>query len=391
MNWQELQQRITQGEDLHTEFKEWPLRPQDIAAAFVAFANTNGGQLILGVRDRDRVLVGVPSPDDALQQLDNIAYNNCEPPLTIISETFTAPDGQTLLVVNVPKGDLRPYRTSSGIYYVRVASGRRQASRQELLRLFQSGESLYYDETVVPRATLADLDKNAIQNFFAETQGAAWESVGLTYERVLVNLKIAQNGSGTLQPTLAGALFFAQRPQFFVPYAYLSALRIPGTSLANDPADQKKIEGTIPDILEDSLRFLYIHLPVPHRIQGLEPEARPEFPAVALRELLINAFAHRDYTIQGPIRVLIFDDRLEIRSPGRLPNSVTLESLRYGVHVLRNPVIYNFFLRLGYVTDAGSGVLRTMARVREATGHEPTWEIEGNEVVVRLVRPRDVY
>lgn len=388
MNWQELQERVAQGEDLYTEFKEWPVRPQDLAAAFVAFANTHGGQLILGVRDRDRALVGVSSPDEARQQLDNIAYNNCEPPLTILSETITAPDEQPIVVINIPRGDLRPYRTSSGIYYVRVASGRRQASRQELLRLFQSGERLYYDETVVPRATLADLDKNAIQNFFAETQGASWESVGLTYKRVLVNLKIAQNGSGVLQPTLAGTLFFAQRPQFFVPYAYLSALRIPGTTLANDPADQKKIEGTIPEILEDSLRFLYIHLPVPHRIQGLEPEAKTEFPAVALRELLLNAFAHRDYTIQGPIRLLIFDDRLEIRSPGGLPNSITLESLRYGVHVLRNPIIYNFLLRLGYVTDAGSGILRAIARVREATGHEPTWTIEGNEVVVRLLRPR---
>ena len=108
------------------------------------------------------------------------------------------------------------------------------------------------------------------------------------------------------------------------------AARIPGTDLAVSPTDVKRIEGTLPAILDDALRFLRIHLPVAHQIEGFGSEQRPEVPDVALREVMVNALAHRDYTIAAPVRVLIFDDRVEIRTPGTLPNSVTVTAIRLG-------------------------------------------------------------
>jgi ATP-dependent DNA helicase RecG len=135
----QLQQRIANWQDLHTGFKEWPvradkLRPtEDLAASLVAFANADGGQLVFGLRD-DRQIVGVADPDAAMQRVDQIAYQNCEPPLTIVQETVQTGQG-TVVVVNLPRGDQRPYRTNRGVYCVRTTSGRRQASRQELLRL----------------------------------------------------------------------------------------------------------------------------------------------------------------------------------------------------------------------------------------------------------------
>jgi ATP-dependent DNA helicase RecG len=142
----------------------------------------------------------------------------------------------------------------------------------------------------------------------------------------------------------------------------------------------------MPTMLEDVLRFLYIHLPIPHIIEALNPETRPELPAVALRELIINALSHRDYTLEGPIRVLIFDDRVEIRSPGKLPNGVTLEALPFGVHLLRNPTIYNLFLRLGWVTEVGSGFPRAIDQVQQLTGEPLTWKLEGIDFVVTIAR-----
>ncbi|VAW37437.1 Uncharacterized protein BT3327 [hydrothermal vent metagenome] len=379
----ELQQRIAKWENLHTEFKSWPLRPNGLAAALVAFANTDGGQLIFGVDDKEHSIIGLEDIDTVTRQVDNVAYNNCEPPLTVIQETVSDANGDTVVIVNVPKGDQRPYRTTSGIYYIRTSSGRRQASRQELLRLFQSAESLYFDETPMTRASLADLNTQEITTFFQN----AYPSVNdLAFERTLVNVKLAQEINGKIQPTFAGVLFFASQPQKFVPYAYLTALRIPGTQLETAPSDQKRIEGSIFTILDEILRFLYIHLPVPHQISGLEPESKFEFPDVVLRELLVNAVAHRDYTIQGPIRILIFDDRVEIRSPGQLPNTITLDSLKLGVHVLRNPTIYNVLLRIGLVTDAGSGIPRVIKKLIEDTGTEPDLKMEGNEFVVTLYR-----
>lgn len=119
----------------------------------------------------------------------------------------------------------------------------------------------------------------------------------------------------------------------------------------------------------------------------MEPEVKLELPPEALREGLVNACAHRDYTIPSPIRLLIYDDRVEIRSPGQLPNSVTLDALPLGIHVLRNPIIYNVCLRMGLVTDAGSGIPRIIARVRQFTNQSPVWKLEGNEFVLVLPRP----
>ena len=119
------------------------------------------------------------------------------------------------------------------------------------------------------------------------------------------------------------------------------------------------------------------------------PEVKPEFPLEALREALVNAMVHRDYTISAPIRVILYDDRIEFRTPGRLPNTVTIESLRFGVHVLRNPTIYNMFLKIGLVTDAGSGIPRMIRLLREHTGHEPLFRMEGNEFVVIFPRSQE--
>ena len=141
MNEIELKERILKGEDLHTEFKESLSDNEDIAKQIVGFANTDGGQLIVGVSDKGEV-IGVENIDELLRRIDDIAYNRCEPPITIVPETLSVED-RTFLMINVPKVDQRPYRTGSGLYYIRSANRCRQASREELLRLFQATESIY--------------------------------------------------------------------------------------------------------------------------------------------------------------------------------------------------------------------------------------------------------
>jgi ATP-dependent DNA helicase RecG len=164
----ELETRIARWENLHTEFKEGPVRPDDLAAGLVAFANTDGGELVLGVSER-RAVVGVDDPDRVAREVDNVAANNCEPPITVVQETVRTPEGRTAVVVHVAKGDMRPYRTNRGVFYVRTSSGRRQASREELLRLFQATESLYYDETPLLRLSLQDLDLAAFESYLEDT------------------------------------------------------------------------------------------------------------------------------------------------------------------------------------------------------------------------------
>jgi len=390
MNLNELAARLIKGEDLHTEFKERLIHADDLAASIIAFANTDGGQMIFGVND-DREITGLgDETDHVFQFIDNIAFNNCEPPVTIVQETVRDQQGRIVVIVNIPKGDHRPYRTNRGVYYVRTTSGRRQASREELLRLFQSTESFYYDETSVIQSNVADLDDKAIERMLKDIAEQGFDIAGISGEHLLANWHLVRETKMDIgthpTPTLTGILFLASHPQQFLPYAYISALRIPGTDISAEPYDQKHIEGRMVDMLHDVVRFLDIHLMRPHKIVGLLPEARPELPVVTLRESLVNALAHRDYTISAPVRVIVFDDRVEIRTPGKLPNTVTIESMKWGVHVLRNPTIYNVFLKLGFVTDAGCGIPRMIRVFREATGQEPVLRMVGNEFVIAFPR-----
>jgi len=380
----ELRERIARWEDLHTEFKSWPVQPERLPRALVSFANTDGGQLIIGVAD-DRAITGVADPDRVARDIDNVAANNCEPPITVIQEVLDVPRDDEpsaadhVVVVNVAKGDMRPYRTNQGLYYVRTTSGCRQASREELLRLFQATQSLYYDETPLPRAGKTDIDFDAVDRCL-ETTGQAGLKDDI--ERLLVNWGLVSGG----HPTIAGMLLFGRDPQRFLPFAQINAARFPGSDSANDPSDRKDLAGRLLDVIDQAARFLDLHLRMPHEIRGFEPEPKPELPKEALREAIVNAVAHRDYTISGPIRLFIFDDRVEVHTPGKPPNTVTEGAMRAGVHVVRNPRIYARLSDAGLVTRAGTGVRRMVRLVKEATGREVEIIIREFEVLFSLPR-----
>lgn len=378
MNLKELEERISQWEGLHTEFKEWPVHPDDLAASLVAFANTDGGQLILGVSE-SREIKGVQDPDRVARDVDNVAANNCEPPITVIQETLRPEGGGTVVVINVPKGDMRPYRTNRGVFYIRTSSGRRQASREELLRLFQATESLYYDETPMLRLSLNDLDLSAFQDFLEETGQAYLLD---DQDRLLENWYLVSND----HPTVAGILLFGRKPQQHLPYAQINAARFPGTDSSFDPMDRKDLTGRLLDVIDQAERFLYLHLPIPHEIRGFEPEPKPELPKEALREAIVNAVAHRDYTIRGPVRLFIFDDRIEILTPGKPPNGVDAEAMLAGAHVVRNPWIYARLSDAGLVTRAGTGIRRIARLVREATSREIGLSVSESEVKLTIPR-----
>jgi ATP-dependent DNA helicase RecG len=379
MDLSELRERVARWEDLHTEFKVWPVHPDDLAASLVAFANTDGGQLVLGVSE-EREIRGVADADRVTRDVDNVAANNCEPPITVIQETLRPSEGEgTVVVVNVPKGDMRPYRTNRGVFYIRTSSGRRQASREELLRLFQATESLYYDETPLLRLSLSDLDLSAFESFLKET-GQSY-LIG-DHERLLENWMLARNG----HPTVAGIVLFGRQPQQHLPYAQINAARFPGVDSSFDPQDRKDLGGQLLDVLDQAERFLDLHLPLPHEIRGFEPEPKPELPKEVLREALVNAVAHRDYTIRGPIRLFIFDDRIEVHTPGRPPNGVDEDAMRAGAHVVRNPWIYARLSDAGLVTRAGTGIRRIFRLVREATGREVGLKVSGSEVLLTIPR-----
>jgi ATP-dependent DNA helicase RecG len=381
MNEPELLERIKKGEDSHTEFKEALSDKTKIIKEIVAFANTDGGQLIFGVTDTGDIH-GIEDIDQSMRIIDDLAYQRSEPPITVVQETVEI-EGKTVLIVNIPKGSQRPYRTSGGHYYIRASNRCRQASREELLRLFQSSASLYYDETTVHRANLDDLDIHYFKKFLSEYLDVKAKEEDV--ENYLKNLHLIDADK---KPSVAGLLFFGNNPQFFLHGSKIICAYIKGTDLSVEPLDKTDMTGKIPDIIENTQKYFNLYLREEHVIKGFEPEIKREISPVALREAVVNAIAHKDYTLAAPIRVIIYLDRVEIHSPGKLPNSVTIDSIKVGgSHILRNHNIYHLLYKMGMVTDLGSGVKRIIDLVRKYTPKEVTLEETSGEFVITIPRP----
>lgn len=380
MNELDLREIISRGEGHHAEFKKAVIGNEDMAKSITCFANTDGGQIIIGVSDNGDI-VGIENIDETIRQIDDIAFNRCEPPVTVIQETVNI-EGKTVLVVNIAKGEQRPYRTQRGVYYIRSANRCRQTSREELLRLFHAVGDVFYDETEIYKASLYDLDFESFGSFIKNYLNL--EVTEQLVENYMKNMRVLSTGG---KPTLTGLLFFGAHPQKFFPHAKVVAAYIDGKDISVPPRDKKEILGRMDQVLQNTMGFLKLYLTEEHRIKDLEPEAYLEIPSEALREALVNAVAHRDYTISAPTRIFIFKDRVEFHTPGRLPNTVTIDSMKIGgAHVLRNPTIYNLLAKMGLVTDIGSGVLRIIESVKKALQKDVQFELIETEFIVTIPR-----
>lgn len=376
----ELRELIQKGEGHHLEFKLEEENNEDFAKTIAAFANTDGGKILVGIAD-DGSLNGINDIDALMKRLDDIAINRCEPPITILQESLIV-DGNKFVIVSIPKGSQRPYDVG-GRTYIRSSNRIRIASREEKQRLFQSSESIYYDEIPVNRAKFSDFDMNSFRQFLDEyllTKTTDEQEL----EHYAKNFHLLDK---TKTPTVSGILFFGKNPQNFITQARIICAAISGKDIAEEPSDRKEISSTIPKMILDCESFLKIHLTQKHEIKGFEKETKEEIPFTALREAIVNAIAHRDYTINQAIRVFIFTDRVEIRSPGILPNTVTVDSMKIGgSHVLRNPTIYNMLIKYKMVTDLGSGVRRIIKLVKENNSKDVLLEPTPSEFILTIPR-----
>lgn len=378
----ELRERILRWESPHTDFKRELASTGELAKDLVCFANSDGGQLIIGVDDSRRV-VGVGDPDDLMLKVDDVAFNRCSPPITVVPEIVEL-DGAAVLVLNVPKGDQRPYRTSDGRYYVRSGTRCRSASREELLRLFQASRSLFYDEQPLPQLSLADLDLDAVGRHLSLTEQ---QELGEDLPRLLRAWGLYEDG----HPTIGGAVVFGHNPQAVLESSKVVVGALVGTEIGDDFRDRKDLSGDLFEIIDQIEVFLHLHLRTEHQIVGFKAEVREEIPMAALREAAVNALVHRDYTIPGPVRIFVLSDRIEVRSPGRPPNSVDVEAMRAGVHVPRNPHIYSRVAAAQLATRAGTGIARISRLLREHSGQSLGIEISDAQVILTLPRvPRSL-
>ncbi len=377
------------GEDAENEFKSVSRSlpaPDDIAAAVVAFANSGSGRIWFGV-ESDGTVSGVGGRDESdrlLRLLDDVCQHNVVPPIAC-RHLKLEHDGRVLVVTEVRGyGPGRPYRTQKGVYYVRGGASRRIASPDDVRRLVLSATvtGLVPDEAPVEGTGINDLDLDGFARYFREVYGEAGVPEGAERELLLKNLRILSRDGLSLM----GLLCFGRDPQGHLPWARITAARNPGTDVGLQLTDRKDFRGTLERQIEATEDFLEHHLTSPVEIRGFEPEA-PQYvlPLEAVREAVRNAVVHRDYAVTAQIDVTLYDDRLEVVSPGRLLNAVTVEAMKLGaVHVERNPLVATVLAKRHLISERGTGVRRMVVLMRQRGLPEPEIEERGPSLIVTL-------
>ncbi|MBM4038870.1 MAG: hypothetical protein FJ290_10175 [Planctomycetes bacterium] len=360
---------LARDEGKTLEFKEncRPLRR--IVQTAVAFANTAGGTIILGVRDRTKEVVGLGDPLLDEERLAN-AFADSIRPLLIPDIQVHAWRDRQVVFVSVPHG-VGPYYVRSegpelGVY-VRLGSTNRAAGPEMLAELRLLARNTFYDEQPCPQASSDDLDVRVASELFAAV------SRPLTPPK-LRSLGLLVEQGGREVPSIGAVLLFGKTRERFFPSAALRCARFLGKDTARF-LDQAEIDEHLPKAVDSAVAFIERHTRQGIEIGRVRRRDLPEYPVEAVREAVINALVHADYAIGGAgTKIAIFDDRIEITNPGLLPFGLTLEAALAGVSRLRNRVIGRTFRELGLIEQWGSGLGRIISACAHAGLPPPRFE-----------------
>jgi ATP-dependent DNA helicase RecG len=354
----ELLETVARGEDSRHQFKDDATNAASLAGEIVAFANSGGGQLFLGVANDGTIHEHDAGSVDRLNQLiGNAASNLVRPPINPVTENVAISTG-VVIVVTVPDGISKPYMDNNGAIWVKSGSDKRRVTaREEMQRMFQTAQLVHGDDVPVPGTSISDIDLEYFRRFFRSRFEQELEEQNLSLGQVLSNMRVVRND--TL--TVTGALLFAREPQVFLPVFHVKAVSYPGNDIhATTYLDSADILGRIETQFEDALGFVLRNLRREQGGQGVNSLGEIEIPRIVLEELLANALIHRDYFVSAPIRIFVFDDRVEIISPGHLPNNLTVANIRSGNSNIRNPILTSYATKVLPYRGLGTGILRAL-------------------------------
>ena len=358
----EVTERIAQGEDSRTQFKRGPIGIAKLAAELVAFANASGGSILFGVGDDGKV-IGLNAADKKLlnDDISNAANDNVRPAIYPQTEYHTI-RGKQILCVTVSEGVAKPYSDKGGNYWIKSGPDKRRiTSREEFQRILQKSHLLHADEVPVYGTSSKDIDLYHFGEFLEKNYGISAEDV-LEPGKIDIPLQLRNLGFADEQNlTLAGLLLFGKNPQRHAPMNVVKCVSYYGNDMAGSKyRDSEDYRGTIRDMYKSTMQFILRNLKHEQAGQGFNSIGIPEIPEEALQELVANMFLHRDYFMSSPWRVMVFDDRVELTSPGSLPNHLTIEMMKSGVSVARNPLIFTFATKEIPYRGLGSGIKRVL-------------------------------
>ena len=352
---------IKEGEGLTVECKEryTPKIDRDI----VAFANSKGGLLLLGVDDRGKV-VGEKLTNKMKAEINAIA-RNCDSSIHIKKIRQAG----KIVVIEVAEGDEKPYSSSSG-YFRRLDAVTQKMTQREVSAIFRETEDISFEDIACKDLSLKEISLKKVKSFLQEAN-MSYKISKANLSFFLTSLSICNKG----KINNAGALMFASKVEKFVPHAESIFASFKGTDKTNI-YDRNDVKDDLLIQFGEAVAFFKKHLNVRSEIRGFDRFDIYEIPLDALREAVVNAIVHRDYAIKGTsIYVRIYDDRVEIENPGGLPDGITKRDFGKS-SVRRNPIIVDLFHRMGKVERMGSGIERMRELMRDAGLKEPVFEMD---------------
>lgn len=398
----ELFDLIRGGEDSHVELKRDDTTNHELAKELVALLNVDGGTVLLGVDDEGRV---AGTQRARLEEwVTEVCREKVAPPIIpLLSWVRDAEPGRDVLAVGVPMGPDKPYarvHNHRKTYYVRVGSTSREASREELERVFQASGRLHYGLKPVPGASFAALDSRRLRNYFTRVlQGTAPDDDDLeSWETLLSNVDLMTLSVGRHVATIDGVLLFGRDPKRLLPQSGIRAVCYPGKEpdyatradedLRGPLVPLEGADGTLVELglVEQAWDFVRRNTTPVARLEGGRRIDRWEYPQEVVREVVVNALVHRDYSIAGAdVLLAVYADRLEVQSPGRLPNTVTIEGMKSGLRYARNQTLVNVMRDYRYVDARGMGVRsKIIPGMRAHNDTEPDFLADESRVTVRL-------
>ncbi len=354
----ELLEIISKGESSKVQFKENIYNELSIAQEMVAFANTEGGMIIIGVNDKTWEITGLSTED--INRLNNLLVNAAEqqikPPIYITTENISIKD-KLVIVVKVPKGIAIPYKDKDGIIWVKNGANKRKVtSNEELARLLQTSGYVYAEERIIKHSSLSDLDKNKFIRFVMEQYNEEISDDNI--QKYIENLRLGKDG----KLNVAGALLFGKDLKKLLPEFHIAAIWFWGNELSDTSyRSSENIYGTLDELYRKGFDFIV------SKLKKVQPEGKTfnslgvlEIPEIVITELLVNALIHRDYYINDSIKLFVFENRIEIISPGCLPNNLTEEQIKKGIRRTRNTLLASFAPHLMEYRWVGSGIMRAL-------------------------------
>lgn len=356
----ELLDLIQMGESSKVQFKVRVNNANSIGAEMVAFSNTKGGLIIVGVDDKTGEINGLSFEElqATNELLANSASNNVKAPIYIYTETVKVEE-ENVVVAHIAEGTSKPHMDNNGIIWVKNGSDKRKVvAKEEIARLLQSSGNLFADETIINGTTVNDIDEDFFQEFILAKTKKTIEELGQSTSTVLSNLGMIKEG----KLSLGGLLLFGKNPQQFRPTYTVQCVSVVGNDISSKEFRDKEdpFTGNLKELYEKTLSFITRNLKKVQSKVGFNSQPELEIPIETIEELLVNALIHRDYFILSSIKIFIFDNRLEIISPGRLPNTLTIDNIKIGTSIPRNPILFTNARYILPFVGVGSGIPRAI-------------------------------